>query len=90
MADSLYIPTVNVLMRQDLGLELQKRNITQQREATKKEVDDGLESLPGVSSATTFVPSSDLTPRDVSRCFRWCYRMEGGEFRIWNMTISSR
>ena len=65
-------------MGQDLGLELQKRNITQQREATTKEIDDGLESLPGVSSATTFVPSSDLTPRDVSRRFCGCYGIEGG------------
>ncbi|CAM9154066.1 unnamed protein product [Ascophyllum nodosum] len=49
---------------QDLGLELEKRNITKKAEVTKI-VDKGLEALPGVTSSTTFTPSSDLTPREV-------------------------
>lgn len=51
---------------QDLGLELEKRNITQEMRARKRDINDGLESLPGVSSTTTVVPSAELTPRDVS------------------------
>lgn len=49
---------------QDLGLELEKRNISKEADVTKI-VDEGLEALPGVSSTSTFVPTSDLTPREV-------------------------
>ncbi|CAM9259884.1 unnamed protein product [Pylaiella littoralis] len=49
---------------QDLGLELEKRNITNEAEVTKI-VDAGLEQMPGVSSSTTFFPTAELTPREV-------------------------
>ncbi|CBJ28812.1 conserved unknown protein [Ectocarpus siliculosus] len=49
---------------QDLGLELEKRNITKEAEA-KKIIDAGLEQMPGVTSSATFLPSSELTPREV-------------------------
>lgn len=50
---------------QDLGLELEKRNITKKPEATEI-VENELEALPGVTSSNTFMPSSDLTPREAS------------------------
>eukprot|EP00752_Nemacystus_decipiens_P003796 g3492.t2 len=49
---------------QDLGLELEKRNITKEAEAAKI-VDAGLDQMPGVSSSTTILPNPDLTPREV-------------------------
>lgn len=49
---------------QDLGLELEKRNITKEAEVTKI-VDAGLDQMPGVSSSTTFLPTPELTPREV-------------------------
>lgn len=49
---------------QDLGLELEKRNITKEAEVTKI-VDAGLDEMPGVSSSTTFLPTPELTPREV-------------------------
>lgn len=51
---------------QDLGLELEKRNITKEAEASKI-VDAGLEQMPGVSSSTTILPTPELTPREVSK-----------------------
>lgn len=56
---------------QDLGLELEKRNLTKEAEVTKI-VDAGLEQMPGVTSSTTFLPTPDLTPREV-----------GGETHAW-------
>lgn len=50
---------------QDLGLELEKRNITKKAEVTEI-VENELEALPGVTSSNTFMPSSDLTPREAS------------------------
>lgn len=49
---------------QDLGLELEKRNITKEAEVANI-VDAGLEQIPGVSSSTTVFPNSELTPREV-------------------------
>ncbi|CAM9976453.1 unnamed protein product [Scytosiphon promiscuus] len=49
---------------QDLGLELEKRNITKEAEVANI-VDAGLEQIPGVSSSTTLFPNSELTPREV-------------------------
>eukprot|EP00903_Cladosiphon_okamuranus_P017509 g16127.t1 len=49
---------------QDLGLELEKRNLTKEAEVTKM-VDAGLDQMPGVSSSTTILPNPDLTPREV-------------------------
>lgn len=49
---------------QDLGLELEKRNLTKEAEVTKI-VDAGLDQMPGVSSSTTFLPTTELTPREV-------------------------
>ena len=46
-------------------MELEKRNISKEADVTKI-VDEGLEALPGVSSTYTFVPTSDLTPREAS------------------------
>lgn len=56
--------TRSALCTQDLGLELEKRNITKEAEA-KKIIDAGLEQMPGVTSSATFLPSSELTPREV-------------------------
>lgn len=49
---------------QDLGLELEKRNLTKEAEVTKI-VDAGLDQMPGVSSSTTILPNPELTPREV-------------------------
>lgn len=58
------------LCTQDLGLELEKRNITKEAEA-KKIIDAGLEQMPGVTSSATFLPSSELTPREVKCVHTW-------------------
>lgn len=55
---------------QDLGLELEKRNITKEAEAAKI-VDAGLDQMPGVSSSTTFLPNQELTPREVGTYGLW-------------------
>lgn len=56
---------------QDLGLELEKRNISKEAEVSEI-VDAGLEALPGVSSTTTFMPNPDLTPREVTALENTC------------------
>lgn len=55
---------MHMAVLQDLGLELEKRNISS-REEVSRIVDEGLDALPGVSSFNTVMPSSDLTPREV-------------------------
>lgn len=59
------------LCMQDLGQELEKRNITKEAEATKI-VDAGLEQMPGVSSSTTSFPTAELTPREVGTILALC------------------
>lgn len=68
------------MQNQDLGLELKKRNMTQDAEETK-EILEGLDALPGVSASTTVLPSVDLTPREASLRMRdggelhWCFKV---------------
>ncbi len=64
---------------QDLGLELEKRNLTKEAEVAEI-VDAGLDELPGVTSSTTVLPNEELTPREVwvgGVCFSCCARLAG-------------